>query len=69
MIVAAETRPGNHSAHARGVATILGLEKTPLDLFWAVRHIRSRQPIRSNSLTRVRTPYFSLLVWRQVELF
>ena len=69
MIIAAETRPGNHSAHARGVAAILGIDKAPLDLFWAVRHIRSRQPISSNSLTRVRTPYISFLVWRQAELF
>lgn len=58
MIVATETRPDNHSAHARGVAAILRIESAPLDLFWAVRSIRSREPISSNSLDRVRTPYF-----------
>ena len=55
IIVAAETRLGNHSAHAGGVAAILRIEKAPLDLFWAVRYMRSRQPINPNSSIAVRT--------------
>ena len=61
IIVATETQLGNHSAHARGVAAILRIEKAPLDLFWAVRYIRSDQSINSNSLTPV-TTLFSFLI-------
>ena len=36
MIVAEETNPGHHTAHAGGVAAILQIENNPLELVAAV---------------------------------
>ena len=55
MITAAETHPGNHKAHARGVAAILQIDTSPLDLFGAVRFIQSGHPLVSNGVLQVRT--------------
>ncbi|KAK0516280.1 hypothetical protein JMJ35_000883 [Cladonia borealis] len=48
MIMAGDSYPGNHNAHARGVAAILQIENSPLELFGA---IRSSHPIvRKNGI-------------------
>ncbi|KAL8784614.1 MAG: hypothetical protein Q9213_003869 [Squamulea squamosa] len=48
MVVATEAQPDNWKAHARGVAAILQIEHSPLDLFGAVRFTRSSHPWISN---------------------
>ena len=53
MIVAGEAHAGNQIAHARGVAAILKIESSPLDLFGAVRFIQSVHPLVSNTLSQV----------------
>ncbi|PMD32695.1 hypothetical protein L207DRAFT_440254 [Hyaloscypha variabilis F] len=52
IVMADENRPGNHQFHARGVAAILQIENSPLDLFGAVHFIRSGHPVISNEATR-----------------
>lgn len=54
MITAGDAHPGNHKTHARGVAAILRIENSPLDLFGAVRFIRSSHPLVSNGVVHVR---------------
>ncbi|KFY75157.1 hypothetical protein V499_04856 [Pseudogymnoascus sp. VKM F-103] len=44
IIVAGESHAGNHNTHARGVAAILKIENSPLDLFGAVHFISSNHP-------------------------
>ncbi len=61
MITAGETHPGNHKAHARGVAAILQIDTSPLDLFRAVRFIQSGHPLVSNGVVQVRMFLPSLL--------
>ena len=55
MVTAGNTHPGNHQAHARGVAAILQIDVWPLDLFGAVRSIQSDHPLISNGVVQVRT--------------
>ena len=55
MIVARETQHSNHNAHARGVAAILQIENSPLDLFGAVQFIQSDHPVVLNRVIQVRT--------------
>lgn len=55
MMIAGDADPGNHKAHARGVAAILQIENSPLDLFGAVHFIRSGHPLVSNGVVQVRT--------------
>ena len=55
MIMAGEAHHGHQNAHARGVAAILQIENSPLDLFGAVRSIQSGHPLVSNGVIPVRT--------------
>ena len=57
--MAGEAHPGNHNAHARGVAAILQIEKSPLDLFGAVHFIRSSHPLVLNGAVQVNAIYSS----------
>ncbi|RFU24907.1 hypothetical protein B7463_g11437, partial [Scytalidium lignicola] len=41
MIIAKETEPGYHITHAKGVAAILKIENSPLDIFRVMQTIRS----------------------------
>ncbi|KAE9382116.1 hypothetical protein N431DRAFT_321891 [Stipitochalara longipes BDJ] len=52
IIMADDIRPGNHKFHARGIAAILQIENSPLDLFGAVYFIRSGHPILAKETTR-----------------
>ena len=54
MIIAGEAHPGNHNAHARGVAAILQIQSSPLDLFGAVQFIQSGHPLVLNGVVQVR---------------
>ncbi|KAL9612465.1 MAG: hypothetical protein Q9167_002937 [Letrouitia subvulpina] len=51
MIVADEAYPGNHQAHARGVAAILAIRNSPFDLFGAVQANRLGYLIASDNGT------------------
>jgi hypothetical protein len=53
MIMADEDHLGYHSAHARGVAAMLQIENSPLDLFGAVQFIRSGHPVVLNGGVQV----------------
>lgn len=55
MIIAKVADPGNHEAHAKGLAAILQIENSPLDLFGAVHLIRSNHPLLSGGVIQVRT--------------
>ncbi len=56
MIIAGDAHPGNQHAHAKGVAAILRIENSPLDLFGAVR---SGHPSFLNGAARVRILFLS----------
>jgi hypothetical protein len=60
MIVANESHPGYHNAHARGVAAILQIENSPLDLFGAVQFVRSGHPLVLNGAVQVNEPFYYL---------
>lgn len=45
IINAGDTRPGNFHTHARGVAAILQIENSPVDLFGAVHFLRSNHSV------------------------
>lgn len=53
MIVAGESHAGYHNAHARGVAAILKIENSPLDLFGAVHFMGSSHPAVKKGVLRV----------------
>ncbi|OBT74023.1 hypothetical protein VF21_05986 [Pseudogymnoascus sp. 05NY08] len=53
MIVAGESYAGNHNTHARGVAAILKIEKSPLDFFGAVQFMGSSHPAVKKGVLRV----------------
>jgi hypothetical protein len=65
MIIAGDNYAGNHNAHARGVAAILRIENSPLDLFGAVHCIRSCHQVVSNGPVQVRTVLFLSLNLKQ----
>jgi len=60
-MMADDIRSGNHKLHARGVAAILRIENSPLDLFGAVYFIRSGHPLVANEARRVSDVRFSFI--------
>ncbi|KAI9733836.1 MAG: hypothetical protein M1818_007103 [Claussenomyces sp. TS43310] len=52
MIMASDAHPSSHNAHARGVAAILQIENSPLDLFGAVQFIRSGHSLVLNGVVQ-----------------
>lgn len=56
MIAAGETHAGNHDTHARGVAAILKIENSPLDLFGAAHFIGSDNPSVKNGVLQIVSP-------------
>lgn len=49
IIIAAETNPGHHVCHARGITAILQTEDSVFDIFGAVHSLRCSHPIIINS--------------------
>lgn len=56
MIAAGEFHAGNHDTHARGVAAILKIENSPLDLFGAAHFIGSDHPSVKNGILQIISP-------------
>lgn len=53
MIVAGESHAGNHNTHALGVAAILKIENSPLDIFGSAHFIGSSHPSVQDGVPRV----------------
>ena len=52
--MAGEAQPGNHSAHARGVAAILQTEHSPKELLDAIQLGEFGRPTSFHDMTQVR---------------